>query len=100
MRTPGAGQRGIPACQDPHAAISALERAYEQPSGCGALRRLDEAARELRKLGRAVPRAGRGRRADSPALGLTARELEVLEHVAALIVGIELIGRVSCARCG
>jgi DNA-binding CsgD family transcriptional regulator len=65
------------------AAISALERAYEQLSACGALRRIDEAARELRKLGRAASRAGRERLTGPAALGLTARELEVLEHVAA-----------------
>jgi ATP/maltotriose-dependent transcriptional regulator MalT len=65
------------------AAIFALQSAYEQLAGCGALRRLDEAARELRKLGRAVPRAGRERLSDSTGLGLTARELQVLEHVAA-----------------
>jgi len=51
------------------AAISALQRAYEQLSRCGALRRLDETARELRKLGCAVPRAGRKRLTDSTARG-------------------------------
>jgi DNA-binding CsgD family transcriptional regulator len=75
--------RALAQAGERNAAISALERAYEQLSGCGAVRRLDEAARELRKLGRAMPRAGRGRLTDSTGLGLTARELEVLEHVAA-----------------
>jgi DNA-binding CsgD family transcriptional regulator len=75
--------RALAAAGERSAAISALERAYEQLSGCGAVRRLDEAARELRKLGRAMPRAGHGRLTDSTGLGLTARELEVLEHVAA-----------------
>ena len=74
------------------AAVSALQRAYEQLSGCGALRHLDEAARELRKLGRAVPRAGRERLSDSTGLGLTARELEVLEHVAAGKTNREVAG--------
>ncbi len=75
--------KALAAAGERHAAIAALERAYEQLSGCGAVRRLDEAARELRKLGHAVPRTGRGRPTDSTGLGLTARELEVLEHVAA-----------------
>lgn len=75
--------RALAVAGERDAAISALQRAYEQLSGCGAVRRLDEAARELRKLGRAAPRAGRERLTGSTALGLSARELEVLEHVAA-----------------
>jgi DNA-binding NarL/FixJ family response regulator len=43
----------------------------------------DEAARELRKLGRVVRRAGGDGVDDSPLAGLTRRELEVIEFVAA-----------------
>jgi DNA-binding NarL/FixJ family response regulator len=63
-------------------AAEQLHLAHEQLRACGALRYCDEAARELRKLGRVVRRAGRD--ADDAALaGLTRRELEVIELVAA-----------------
>ena len=75
--------KALAAAGERDAAISALQDAHEQLSRCGALRRLDETAHELRRLGRAVPRAGRERLTGSTALGLTARELEVMEHLAA-----------------
>jgi DNA-binding NarL/FixJ family response regulator len=59
-----------------------LERAHSQLVGCGAVRLADAAARELRALGRAVARVapdGGG----APVAGLTKRELEVVELVAA-----------------
>lgn len=48
---------------------------------CGARRHRDEAARELRRLGRRVPRPRAGHRGQS-ADALTAREREVAELVA------------------
>jgi DNA-binding CsgD family transcriptional regulator/tetratricopeptide (TPR) repeat protein len=74
--------RALAVAGERDAAISTLHSAHSQLTGCGALRRTDEAARELRKLGRAVPRAGRDNPADPTALGLTAREFEVMEHLA------------------
>lgn len=74
--------RALAAAGERNAAISVLNRAYEQLAGCGSVRRLHETGRALRGLGRAVPRADRDGLADSTSLGLTARELEVLERVA------------------
>ena len=62
-------------------AIEALELAIAQLSGCGALREADAAVRELRRLGRRVPRRGR-EPGSGPALGrLSRREAEVAAHV-------------------
>lgn len=62
------------------AAVEELESAHKQLIGCRAFRYSDEAGRELRKLGRAVTRRTDG---DSLPLGLTRRELDVIELVAA-----------------
>jgi DNA-binding CsgD family transcriptional regulator/tetratricopeptide (TPR) repeat protein len=62
--------------------IMELERSEQTLSRCGAVRDADAAARDLRRLGRRVPR--RVRRHDNRT-GLTAlspREREVVEHVA------------------
>jgi ATP/maltotriose-dependent transcriptional regulator MalT len=59
-----------------------LERAHSQLVGCGAVRLADAAARELRALGRAVARVAPDG-GSSPVAGLTKRELEVVELVAA-----------------
>jgi ATP/maltotriose-dependent transcriptional regulator MalT len=64
-------------------AVEQLQLAHEQLLACGALRYCDEAARELRKLSRVVRRTGREGVDDSPLAGLTRRELEVIEFVAA-----------------
>jgi DNA-binding CsgD family transcriptional regulator len=67
---------------EPGQGITELERAEQMLSQCGAVRDADAAARDLRRLGRRVPR--RARRYDNRA-GLTAlspREREVVEHVA------------------
>jgi DNA-binding NarL/FixJ family response regulator len=64
-------------------AVGELQLAHEQLLACGALRYCDEAARELRKLGHVVRRAGGDGVDDSPLAGLTRRELEVIECVAA-----------------
>jgi ATP/maltotriose-dependent transcriptional regulator MalT len=62
-------------------AIVQLERAEAELRACGAVRYADEAARELRRLGRRVVRRGRvGAAGDT---GLTARELEVAGLVTA-----------------
>lgn len=76
--------RALAAAGERAAAITALAHAYEQLSGCGARRRLDEAAYELRKLGRAVPHAGHERPRDRiGAHRLSNREVQVIERVAA-----------------
>jgi DNA-binding CsgD family transcriptional regulator/tetratricopeptide (TPR) repeat protein len=62
-------------------AIVQLERAEAELRVCGAVRYSDEAARELRRLGRRVVRGGRGRAAGDA--GLTVRELEVARLVTA-----------------
>ena len=76
--------RALAAADERSRAIAELQSAHEQLLACGALRYCDEAARELRKLGRVVRRAGGdGVGDDSPLAGLTRRELEVIEFVAA-----------------
>jgi DNA-binding NarL/FixJ family response regulator len=73
-------------------AIGALQHAHEELSRCGAFRYSNEAAYELRQLGCVVRYAGDG--ADnSPVAGLTARELEVMELVAAGDTNREIAGK-------
>jgi DNA-binding CsgD family transcriptional regulator len=62
-------------------AIGVLQRAEAELAAYGAVRYADEAARELRRLGRRVTRRGRGVAAGDA--GLTARELEVARLVMA-----------------
>jgi DNA-binding CsgD family transcriptional regulator len=62
-------------------AITVLQRAEEELTACGAVSYADEAARELRRLGRRVTR--RGRSAAPGDSGLTDRELEVARLVTA-----------------
>lgn len=75
--------RALAAAGDRDPAIAELEQAHELLSRCGAWRYRDEAAHELRKLGRAVSRIGGARSDDASIEGLTTRELEVVELVAA-----------------
>jgi DNA-binding NarL/FixJ family response regulator len=75
--------RALAAAGERDQAVVELQLAHEQLSAWGALRYCDEAARELRKLGRVVRRASRDGAGDSPLAGLTRRELEVIEFVAA-----------------
>jgi DNA-binding CsgD family transcriptional regulator len=75
--------RALAAAGEREAAVSQLEVAHKQLTSCGAFRYGDEAARELRKLGRGVARIAERRPGDSDPLGLTRRELEVMELVAA-----------------
>jgi DNA-binding NarL/FixJ family response regulator len=70
------------AASDPAAAVALLERAESELAACGALRLRDEAARELRRLGR---RAGARRRRATGGEGLASlsgREREVADLVA------------------
>ena len=62
-------------------AITVLRRAEAELAACRAVRYADEAARELRRLGRRVTRRGRG--VAEGGAGLTARELEVARLVTA-----------------
>lgn len=65
------------------AAIATLREAHAKFLSCGALHDSEQVAKELRKLGRAVP-SSRGCRNGQPnILGLTEREHEVMEQVAA-----------------
>ena len=67
----------VAAAGDSRRAVDELERARNEVEACGALHPRDEAARELRRLGRRVARTGA---AGSEAAGigsLSARELEV-----------------------
>ena len=61
--------------------VALLERAEAELTGCGAARYADEAARELRRLGRRVVR--RRRVSGAGELGLSRRELEVAQLVTA-----------------
>jgi DNA-binding CsgD family transcriptional regulator len=61
-------------------AIRELQRAEAALTMCGAVRFADEAARELRRLGRRVTRSGHGA---TGSFGLSARELEVARLVTA-----------------
>jgi len=71
--------RALAAAGDRRAAVAALTAAESALDGFGAIRRRDEAVRELRRLGHRVLRPAR-----EPAHGpLTARELEIAELVAA-----------------
>jgi len=76
--------RALAAAGEPERAIAELEAAETELADCGARRYRDEAARELRCLGRAVPRRQkpeRGAPADDGVGSLSARELEIAELV-------------------
>ena len=73
--------RALAATGDRAAAIAALSDAEAMLDGFGALRRRDEAVRELRKLGHRVVRAARDGN-DGPLGALTAREREIALLVA------------------
>ncbi|HXV04830.1 MAG TPA: LuxR C-terminal-related transcriptional regulator, partial [Solirubrobacterales bacterium] len=66
---------------DREAAAGVLEAANARLLDCGALRFADEAAQQLRKLGRDVPRHPKGARQGESRLGLTERESEVMERI-------------------
>jgi hypothetical protein len=74
--------RAIAASGNRTAAIATLQAAHATLLACGAVHDSDQTAKELRKLGRAVPRI-RARHNQPNILGLTAREREVMEQVAA-----------------
>lgn len=73
--------KALAAAGERDAAISQLETAHARLVSCRAFRYSDEAARELRRLGRAVARESGSRDGGDP-LGLTPRELQVMELVA------------------
>jgi DNA-binding CsgD family transcriptional regulator len=75
--------RALAANGDRTAAITTLQSAHQRLLTCGALHYSDQAAKELRKLGRAMPRRSTGRHGKPSILGLTEREREVMEQVAA-----------------
>jgi DNA-binding CsgD family transcriptional regulator len=73
--------RGLAALGDRAGAGRILRSAHERLQTCGALRYSNQAEKELRGLGWAVPRS-RGRDGNYNGLGLSAREREVIELVA------------------
>jgi DNA-binding NarL/FixJ family response regulator len=76
--------RALAAGGDPDGALAELQRAHDELGRCGAAHHRDEAARELRGLGKRVPRAGAAT-GDGSADGLgalSAREREVAGLVA------------------
>lgn len=74
--------RALAAAGERDQAISELERARGKLAEHGAVRWADEAARELRRLGRRVARSGRPGAGESGVGALSGRELEVAELVA------------------
>jgi len=73
--------RALAAAGDRAAAIATLTEAEAELDSFGAIRRRDEAVRELRRLGHRVVRAARDS-TDGPLGTLTAREREIAELVA------------------
>jgi ATP/maltotriose-dependent transcriptional regulator MalT len=75
--------RALAASGDRAAAVAMLRSAYETLHDCGEVLYRDQAARELRMLGRAVPSTMAPRDGKARVHGLTGRESEVMELVAA-----------------
>jgi ATP/maltotriose-dependent transcriptional regulator MalT len=73
--------RALAAAGDRAAALATLTEAEAELDSFGAIRRRDEAVRELRRLGHRVVRAARDS-TDGPLGALTAREREIAELVA------------------
>jgi DNA-binding CsgD family transcriptional regulator len=73
---------GLIAAGEPARGITELERAEQTLSACGALRDADAAARELRRLGRRIPRRARPLARQAGLTALSPREREVVEQVA------------------
>ncbi len=67
----------VAAAGDSRRAVDELERARNELEACGALHPRDEAARELRRLGRRVARTGAAGSEPAGIGSLSARELEV-----------------------
>ncbi len=74
--------RALAAADEPEGALHELGQAERELAECGAARYRDEAARELRRLGRRVPRRGRAGIPGSGVAALSRREREVAELVA------------------
>jgi ATP/maltotriose-dependent transcriptional regulator MalT len=70
----------LTAAGDRHEAIAQVESAYTELGELGAIRYQERAARQLRRLGKVVASKTEG---DLPLTGLSKRELEVIELVAA-----------------
>ena len=85
---------------DAAAAAAELSRALEQLEACGAGRRRDRVARELRRLGQRVPRRGRrgGGTGEGPLAALSDREREVAELVAAGRTNREIAGELFLSK--
>jgi DNA-binding NarL/FixJ family response regulator len=83
--------RAIVASGDRPAAVATLQAAHTTLLTCGALHESDQAAKELRRLGRAIPRSN-NQHSQPNVLGLTEREREVMERVAAGKTNREIAG--------
>ena len=76
--------RALASADEPERAVAELEAAETELAACGARRYRDEAARELRRLGRRAPTRARRRRVAAGGEGihsLSERELEIAELV-------------------
>lgn len=71
----------VAAAGDPRRGIAELEQARGELEACGALHPRDQVARELRRLGRRVPRAGTAGSTTDGIGSLSERELEVASLV-------------------
>jgi DNA-binding CsgD family transcriptional regulator/tetratricopeptide (TPR) repeat protein len=78
-RTRTLAGRALGAAGQKDAAIAQLQRAVEMLADCGAIRLRDDAARELRKLGRRAQR--HGRRGKSGTVALSPRQREIADLV-------------------
>lgn len=76
-----AGQ-ALAASQDPARAVAEFECAFEEFDACGAVRPRDQASRELRRLGRRVPRHGRRGSCSEGVEALSERQREIAELTA------------------
>jgi DNA-binding CsgD family transcriptional regulator len=84
--------KALAAAGDRAGALAALKAAHGTLIDCGAFHYSEHASRELRKLGRAVPRPSHLCNGKRGTLGLTDREGEVMELVAAGKTNREIAG--------
>jgi DNA-binding NarL/FixJ family response regulator len=90
--------RSLAVAGEPASAVRELEHALAELEACGARRFADEAASELRRLGRRVPRKGKSAH-EAAGLGtLSGRELEIAELVASGKTNREIAGQLYLSQ--